>query len=323
MMIRGVLLPAVRATWKTKWSWLIALLTLTPLVIQNEWKMAVSFINAISRPREYFWIFSEFRASFFTASDLADTATTAPGSLIVIIISLILIIILTLFAAWVVVNAQGVLILIHGSRDSQKRTLTEALNRVGSLWLPLLELNVSMMVARLVGISLLLFMLPLLPVATFGVIWWGITIPLLAVLAMLSFTIRLSIFDVVLNKTDIRQALKDSFSLFKQNVVACFELSFILYAITLLIITGMLTLLFSVVSPVELGQSVLAVLFLQAGVVPLIVSGAMLIIVTLVIGWLSLFQYTAWLTWYSEVTQTNTSHSFLQGLYSFIRSYVK
>lgn len=324
MTIQKILLPSIKATWQTRWSWVIALLTLTPLTLQNEWKIVVDLASAIKNPREYFWLLSGFSAELFTLGDIIEAARTAPISFIILIVATVLIIILVLFFAWIIVHAQGVIILRNAPATAHStKTLPEALNKIGRTWVPLLQLNTGMLISRLLAVSLLLLVVSILPSGTQNILWWFVFIPVLGIITAVSYIVRFAIFKVMLEKKDIKHALRDAWLLFKRNILSCYEFSFILYAFTFFVITIVLWLLFAVISPAEIGESIIAVLLLNVGIAPIIVGGAMLIIIAFVTGWLALLQYTAWLTWYAESSDGIRGHSYIERLYTFVRSYVK
>lgn len=324
MTLRTILLPALKATWKSKWLWFLALLTLTPLTLKNEWLLIVRIFDAIRDPQNYFWFFSRSNTGPIEFSNIMSTAATEPiGALTLLAIGLLLITVI-FFISWIIINAQGIIILTRATANRSKAfSLNKALLKIEKLWIPLFELNLGFVIARLLAISLLLLTMTFLSSGLLLIVKIAVFTFIIAALTLLSFVVRIALFKVILELKSIKIALKESLTLIKTRVYECYELSFILYAFSLIVIFIILFLITRLFSNIELGETIIAILLLDPGIVPLIILVSTLLVVAVVIGWLALLQYTTWLTWYTSVTEDNFSHSYIKKLFKTIRSYAK
>ena len=323
-MFKNIFLPAIKATWQSKFAWIIALLTITPFTIVNEWSLIARIVNAVNNPHDYFWYFSHVKANAFGFQDLISVAIEEPIGIISLIIVLILGITLLMFIAWILVNAQAIIIYTQAPKHQETNySLKGSLAKVEKLWIPLFQLNIGMVIARILVISALL---PILAKAGSGasqLLYWIIFAALIIGITLLSFAVRLAIFKVVLERKTIQEAFIEGKQFVQKNALACYELSFLLYAFSYIVLGIVLFLILLIVSPVEFSVSILSVLLLESGPVPLIVMLTVITIVAVTAGWIALVKYNVWLSWSTEVTHKGSTQAYTHRLLHFTRSHVK
>lgn len=323
-MLRKIFLPAIKSSWTSRTAWIVALLTLTPITILNEWGLMIRITNAVSNPQSYFWFFSRVRTDAFGFRNILETAISDPIGIISIILAFALVLTLIFFIAWIVINAQAIIIYTQAPKNIHTRfSLQAALTKVEKLWIPLLQLNVALILARILAISFLLLSTALLANGITSFLNWIIFTAVIIGITLFSFTIRVTIFKVVLEKKNIKEAFLESRKIVQKNAASCYELSFLIYLFSLIILAIVLYLIFLVVSPIEFGITFLSIILLKSGVLPLIVTIVLSIVIAIVAGWIALMKYSVWLTWYTEMTKHGKAYAYSHHLVNFIRSHVK
>lgn len=324
MTIKRIFIPSLKATFQKKWLWLLALFSITPLTIQNEWQLIVNVLNALTDPQNYFWLFTRIQLGTFSFSNLLETSANEPLGIISLIVVGILIITVFFFVAWVIVHAQGMLIY---AQSVKQRTNTfsfkNVINKIDGYWIPLLELNLFLVVSKVLAISILLITMALFSNGVLLGIRIIIFIITMAILIFISFTVRIALFKIILENKSMRESVKEAIIFVKKRLYECYELSFILYSFTLIILAIIITVSSLIVSEEQLGETVLFILFLRDGIVPFILLTGTITIFALTTGFLALLRYTTWLTWYSQVSEHNFQNSYLQRFVKRIKSYVK
>lgn len=227
---------------------------------------------------------------------IQDLFTQAPGLMtayifIPIIFGLVLI--------WLISVSQGSLIYIV-ARLSEKKPAslfdgisagTESFWRVLSInLLSVLILVVTTLV--LVGIPATIFFLGGQGVwaAITSVMLFIVTVP---VSMLMSFLVKFSIASSVIDRTVPLQAFRETWVIIKRNLMSVLELSFVIYAVTLILYSVVLAMLALYIEPTSFTNL------------------AILLISTAVIFALSTtFSYTCWTLMFMQLRQGNTSSAF-------------
>lgn len=327
MPLLNILLGAAKATWRHKTLWPLGLIISAPLVIQNEWQIFKSLLAAVAKPQDYFWFFqwsNSLATTGLTWKNLLTTIQTAPLGLITILAQFILFITILFLFAWVVVNAQGIIIYLFGNQKSPAPKIAPALNYVSPLWLSILILNVGFNLFKLIIISLLLGLIILASNNFLFALWWLVMISSTLIAMMLSFIIRFSLYEIILAKSSISLALKNSFTLFKKYLLECFEFSLALNIINLGVLGFIYSIINSIIPPDQFNEIIIGILFFQKGWWLFILSLLIMALVISVFAVLTLWQSIAWLNWYNKIQNNQTLvRSFIKQIVDKIKSKIK
>ena len=313
MRYRDTFLSAVSATWNNKWLWLLSLLTLTPITISNEWKLGSNVIAALKKPDEYFFLISSLASGIseegITLGSFLKALISSPGAAFSFVLAILFLVLILLFIAWVVINAQSIIIISLGDYRKMPFSLGKKLSVTTQYWKTALLINILLLSAKLLFISYLLLIEASANTILKAILLWSVALLGTFGLMLFSFTTRFAIFKVILERLSFYEALKEGFDLAKRRFMSCFEFSFLLFLITLLAI-----LLMVVVMNILLPDDAFSLsLIIREGWGGLMLGGLTILFVILVSSLLLLFQYAAWLEWYND--EASAPHSYLMKLF--------
>ncbi|MCX6793225.1 MAG: hypothetical protein NTY12_04325 [Candidatus Falkowbacteria bacterium] len=329
-LYRSIIRQSFVVAWKHKYLWLFGLFA-TLLASNFEIELVNRFINR-DNSTMYDWkrwadtgIFSS--RAWYSFIDLAKADTTAFISLLVVFIVLI---ILLLAMLWLSVTSQGALVnnslkaLAEGSKTStaaERKHDTAVGFKQGrkSFW-PVLWVNVLVRVA--VYILALVTLVPIFNGSTvsltLAIVYFVVFIVLLAVALVLAFITKYAIAYIVLKNQSLGKAIKSAYKLFMDNWLVSLEMTFILFAISILFSLALILGVMVVAIPVTFVYIIGLLLNSFPLFLTMLIFGIIISLAIIVIGgaFVTVVQTTAWVHLFTQLNAGKAPESKLERVFS-------
>jgi len=328
-LYRSIIRQSFVVAWKHKYLWFFGLFA-TLLASNFEIGLVNRFLNR-GGGTIYDWkrwadtgIFS-FRA-WYNLIDLAKTDTWSFISLLVVFIVLA---ILLLALLWLSVTSQGALVnnaqkaLAEGNKVlsvAERKHDTSVGFKQGrkSFW-PVLGVNVLVRVVAYV--LALVTLIPIFNAATIGItlaiIYFVFFVVLLVIALILAFITKYAVAFIVLKGQTMGQSITSAWKLFKNNWLVSLEMTFILFAISILFSLCLILAVMIVAIPITL----LYVVGLLFGSFPvffaILILGVVISLAIIIIGgaFLTVVQTTAWVQLFASLTSGKAPESKLERVF--------
>jgi hypothetical protein len=311
-LYRSIIKQSFVVAWKHKYLWVLGLFA-TFLASNFEISLINRFLNrqASTIYDWQAWIQSGIFSPKAWGSFL-QLAQTDPGSFIGLLVVFIIVVALALFLLWLAVVSQAGLVsntnkaLVEGgrvgSKAEQKHDMALAFREGRKKFWPVLGLNI---VVRLLASVLALitiapiFVTPQVSVAL-SIVYFIIFILLLAIALILTFIMKYAVAYIVLKNQGFAQSMTSAWRLFRKNWLVSLEMTFILFALSLVVSLALIIAVMVMAIPIALlyifsffiGSFIAFVAILVLGIlisIGIIVIGGSVLTVVQTIAWVQLF----------------------------------
>ncbi|MBU0721974.1 hypothetical protein KKA93_00755 [Patescibacteria group bacterium] len=323
LFYRTILKQAWELTWRNKYLWWFGIFA---ALVGNGGEFEILFNNAGANPGQALFpawqrIASTGVFSGHTIANIRNLLKQDILNMIFVLVVCLTILAICLFLIWLIIVSQAAIVNNSAAIIKQKKpTIRDGLDSgILNFW-PVLTLNIiikAMIYILLVAVSLpVIFFQGSFNANLFYIIALVIAVP---VAIILSFIMKYAVAYVVINKSKVMSAIKQSCQLFKKNWLISFEMAIILFFINLLV--GMV---------IVLAILVLAVPFLFFGLIfyysfslvgfwliVILAVASFLFIVVSVGAALAVFQISSWTGLFLEL-QNNKGASKLVRLVNSI-----
>jgi len=236
---RNILKQAWQLTWRNKYLWWFGIFA---ALLGNGGEFEILFNNTGANPSQALFpawqrIFSTGVFSGRTLTNIGNLLKQDTLNIILILVACLIVLAICLFLVWLVIVSQAAVVNNSAAVIKQKKyTLKDGLDSgILNFW-PVLVLNIIIKAAiyvLLVAISLpAIFFQGNFNANLFYIIALVIIAP---VAIILSFIMKYAVAYVVINKSKVVSAIKQSWRLFKENWLISFEMAIILFFINLLV----------------------------------------------------------------------------------------
>lgn len=312
MLIKHIIIPSFTTIWKKKWLWFLSLLTITPFTIGNEWVLATNTYVAISNPKNYYFtlhesILAASQETNLTIQNVIGAFIQHPLAAFSFILAVALFVASLIFTLWIIMNGQSIIIYnLSKEKIDFPFSLNRSLSVVTPYWQKVLMLNLSLLVIKTLVIIYLIILGFLIKSVLGALIAFIITAISIIFLMSLSYILRLSIFKILLEMQNMKNAFKEAYGIFKKRYLDCFELSLILFLLTLASLVVFRAILNTILPDEQFNERVINVFLVQQGFFVLFLDFIIFGLLLFLIGILLLWQYSAWLLWYEEQKKENS-----------------
>lgn len=329
-LYRSIIRQSFIVAWKHKYLWLLGLFA-TLLTSNFEIQLVNKFLNR-QASTIYDWkawvdtgVFSPTAWNNFLQSAQNDT-----GSFISFLVVFIVLILLMVFVLWLSVVSQGGLVsnvnkalAENGrttSRVEQKHDMTLAFKEGRKKFWPVLGLNVVIRV-----LAYLLALITIAPIFISGqisvalsIVYFIIFIILLAIVLVLTFMMKYAVAFIVLKNQSFGQSMMSAWRLFKTNWLVSLEMTFILFALSVVISLALIIGVLVIAIPVAILYVVSVMLSSFGLFIAALVLGVLCSIAVIVIGGsiLTVITTTSWVMLFNQLVSGKGPESKLERAFS-------
>lgn len=329
-LYRSIIRQSFIVAWKHKYLWFFGLFA-TLLSSNFEIELVNRFINR-DNSGLYDWKHWADTGIFSSNawSNLLELAKTETWSFISLLVILIVLIVLLLALLWLSITSQGALVnnsqkaLAEGdkvstSAERKHDTAVGFKQGIKRFW-PILGVNVLVRV-----IVYALALITLIPVfnnegisLTLALVYFFIFIILLALALILAFITKYATAYIVLKNQSLIKSIVSAWKLFKANWLVSLEMTFILFAISIVFSIALILAVMVVAIPISL----LYLVFLFLGSFPLffgvLIFGVIVLASIIIIGgsFITVVQTTAWVHLFNQLNTGKAPESKLERVFS-------
>lgn len=330
-LYRSIIRQSFIIAWKHKYLWFFGLFA-TLLSSNFEIELINRFTNSQnSGSTMYDWKAWVDTGVFSTQAwyNLIDLAKNNPWSFISLLVVFIVLILLLLAILWLSVVSQGALVnnsqkaLTEGDKVSttaEKKHDTAVGFKQGRKYLwPVLGVNV--LVRVVVYVLALVALIPIFNTATvnipLAVLYFILFIILLAIALVLAFMTKYAIAFIVLKGQSMFKAIKSAWNLFMNNWLVSLEMTFILFAISIVFSLALILSVMIVAIPITL----LYIVGLIFGSYPIFLAifilGTIITLAIIIIGgaYITVVQTTAWVHLFTQLNAGKAPESKLERVF--------
>jgi hypothetical protein len=310
---RQIMLQAVRIAWKNKYLWFFGLFA-SLLSIGAEYQI---LMRAMSRSASLEWVYgwsNFFHSGIFSGRvfmNLGSMFQSDPVATAIALVMMLVVLAAIVLLVWLAVVSQIAIVnnsdkIIKSRKDVAEIGLHQGLRAGSNKFWPVLGLNVLAKI--LVNVLVLIVSLPLIFVfanrGVAGFVYILLFVLFIPVAISVSFLIKYAIAGVILKKEKFMPAVKNGWSLFRQNWIISLEMAFLLFVISFFsTIVIVLAALILAVPFVILAAAFLALFSAGAFWFMATIGGIVLLVFVIACGSiLTTFQTISWTSLYLKLT---------------------